>query len=133
MKTINAAGGLVQNPQGEFLFIYRRGKWDLPKGKVDKGEAIEAAALREVREECGIENLRIVRLLKKTYHTYMLKNRIISKETYWYLMKTNWEKKPIPQTEEDITQAIWVDKNKMEELLEHTYENIREVVREFKN
>lgn len=129
MKTIIAAGGLVQNLKGEFLFIFRRGKWDLPKGKTEKGEKIEDAAIREVQEECGISELKIIRPLLKTFHTYELKGKKILKETHWFLMKTNWQGKLIPQNEEDITEAIWVDKKIVKELLENTYDSIKEVVK----
>ncbi len=128
MKKIIAAGGLVKNSEGKFLFIFRRGKWDLPKGKVEKGEKMEDAAIREVQEECGIEDVEIIQPLTKTIHTYELNGEKILKETHWFLMKTNFEKKLIPQKEEDITKAIWADKKKVEELLKKSYETIREVV-----
>ena len=131
MKTIIAAGGLVQNRKGEFLFIFRRGKWDLPKGKVNEGEEIEDAAIREVQEECGIGEIEIVRPLINTIHTYELKGKKILKETHWFLMKTSWDGELIPQTEEDITEVIWADKSRIGYLLGNTFDNIREVVNEF--
>lgn len=127
MKKIIAAGGLVKNSNGEFLFIFRRGKWDLPKGKVDEGEKIDEAALREVQEECGIADVEIIRPLTKTHHNYELNGEKILKETHWFLMKTNGSEKLIPQKEEDITEAIWADEKKLKNILENTYETIRDV------
>lgn len=131
MKKIIAAGGLVQNTKGEYLFIFRRGKWDLPKGKVDKNEKIEDAAIREVEEECGISGLEIIRPISKTYHTYTIKGEKILKETHWFFMKTNRTEKLIPQTEEDITEAVWADKKEVKTLLENTYDTIKDVGKEF--
>ena len=74
---IIAAGGLVTNPQGQILWIFRRGFWDLPKGKVEKMESIEEAALREVEEECGIKQLVLDKLIDKTYHIYKIKGKYI--------------------------------------------------------
>lgn len=108
-KLIEAAGGLVYNPSGQILAIYRRGSWDLPKGKIDKGEGIEAAAIREVQEETGVQKLELGRPLPTTYHTYRLKSgKRVLKRTYWFEMKTT-DLKLIPQTEEDIEKAIWID------------------------
>ena len=129
--TIVAAGGLVQNTKGEFLFIFRRGKWDLPKGKTDKGEKIEDAAISEVKEECGIGELEIICPLITTHHTYELNGEKIPKKTHWFLMKTKWKGKLIPQKTEDITEAIWADEKKVKNLLENTYDTIREVVQDF--
>lgn len=107
-KLIEAAGGLVLNPAGEILFIYRRGFWDLPKGKIDKGESPSEAAIREVCEETGIKQLDLGAELKITYHTYREKDgRRILKRTYWYRMKTE-EVALHPQVEEDIEEAVWM-------------------------
>lgn len=132
MKTIVAAGGLVQNSKGEFLFIFRKGKWDLPKGKVDKEEKIEEAAIREVEEECGIKGLEIIRPVLKTYHTYFAEGEKILKETHWYFMKTSWEGQPVPQTSENIMKALWVEEKEIESLLKNTYDTIKKVIQEFK-
>lgn len=128
-KLIDAAGGLVFNTLGEVLLINRWGKWDLPKGKVEKGEPIDQAALREVEEECGISNLALHNLITKTYHTYPHKGKVVLKTTYWYLMRYSGSEVPTPQTSEDITQAIWVSPFDLDDYLINTYETIREVFR----
>lgn len=131
MKTIIAAGGLVQNKEKKFLLIFRKGKWDLPKGKVEKGEMLETAAVREVTEECGVPDLIIIKPITITGHNYNLEGEKIIKKTHWFLMKTSFTGKPVPQSEEDITKVIWANKKKMKELLSESYENIKAVVRDF--
>lgn len=107
-KLIEAAGGLIFNTErNKILFIYRRSKWDLPKGKIDEGESIKKAAWREVAEECGLKTHRIEDHLCDTFHIYFFKNKWILKKTYWYVM-TAEEEKLIPQAEEDITKAEWI-------------------------
>ncbi len=123
-KVIEAAGGLVLSPENKILFIYRNGKWDLPKGKVEKGESIQEAALREVKEECGIGNdLSLGEYLGKTYHIYEHKNKEILKVSHWFKMYSD-ERKFIPQLEEDITEVVWKNSNEIEEALKNTYPNI---------
>ncbi|MBS1591312.1 MAG: NUDIX domain-containing protein, partial [Bacteroidetes bacterium] len=101
MKTIIAAGGLVYNERGELLMIYRRGKWDLPKGKLDEGETIEMCAVREVKEETGLLEIALIKFTGKTYHNYfdIWLNEDVQKESWWYEMKANSTEKIIPQTE----------------------------------
>ncbi len=125
-KVIVAGGGLVMNERNEILFIYRRGKWDLPKGKIEPGEEIEICALREVMEETGIENLEILRPLSKTYHIY-IENEFIFKETCWFLMQSN-DISLKPQTEEGIKKAVWINRKNMAPQLKNTYESIRDTV-----
>lgn len=125
---IAASGGLVENDKGELLFIKRLGKWDLPKGKVESGEEINTAAVREVEEECGITNLKISKPLPSTFHMYVLKGEIIFKETFWFAMQTDFQKELTPQTEEDITEVRWVNPKKMDEQLKNTYPSIRELL-----
>lgn len=127
-KIIEAAGGLVFNQNEELLMIYRLGKWDLPKGKIEEGEEPNTAALREVEEECGIHNLKLGKGVKRTYHTYNLKGKAILKITYWYYMKYEGEERLIPQTEEDISKVEWVKKTDLPKKLENTYGNIRDLV-----
>lgn len=105
-KVVEAAGGYVENAAGELLLIFRRGSWDLPKGKIDPGESHSEAALREVTEETGIQNLELGQFLTTTFHTYEHKGKRVLKPTYWYKMRTS-DTTLIPQTEEDIEQAIW--------------------------
>jgi 8-oxo-dGTP pyrophosphatase MutT (NUDIX family) len=107
-KLIEAAGGLVYNHGEKALVIFRRDHWDLPKGKIDKGETPAEAAVREVREETGLQELKLGRALPDTYHTYRLKKKRILKRTYWYVMQTT-EEQLVPQAEEDIEKAEWVD------------------------
>lgn len=120
-----AAGGMVTNKDKETLFIYRNDKWDLPKGKVDKGEAVEHAAIREVEEETGVKNLEIDELLKKTYHIFKRNGTYKLKETYWYLMHTAYQGELIPQIDENIVLAEWRPKSQIPELLNNSYENIK--------
>ena len=124
---INAAGGLVKNSQSEYLFIFRRGKWDLPKGKLDEGEDFETAAIREVQEECGITHIELGDLYHLSYHIYEENNDWILKQTNWYLMKSE-EKNLIPQLEEGITQTAWLAINQFEKVRENTYASIDEII-----
>lgn len=129
-KLVEAAGGLVQNQQGNWLFIHRNSMWDLPKGKLEIGERIEDCAVREVAEECGIEEPTIVRKLATTYHTYTLKGKRILKPTYWFLMKSADSSQLVPQTEEGITEVRWVSTQDALELATDSFGSIKEVVRE---
>ncbi len=131
---IEAAGGLVLNPNREFLFIYRYDKWDLPKGKVDENECYESTAKREVSEECGVFGLKILEKLNPTYHLYFLNDgKLAFKKTFWYLMFCeNWEN-PKPQTDEDISKVIWVKKSDISSLLKNTYPSIHELLKEHLN
>lgn len=131
-KLIEAAGGVVKNEKHEMLFILRLGKWDLPKGKIEKGEEIKEAAIREVEEECGIGELTIVSELSPTYHTYSLKGQPILKRTHWFLMQTSDDGELIPQFEEDIEKAVWVNENDLTEQMTNTYNSIRDVLLEIK-
>lgn len=128
---VQAAGGIVENNKGELLFIYRLGCWDLPKGKVEKNESIDIAAAREISEETGLNDLNEQRFLLKTYHTYKQKNKNYLKETTWYTFKTDSNEMLTPQAEEDITQAIWVNREKISEILNNTYPSIVDVVSKY--
>lgn len=127
---IQAGGGLVINEKNEILFIYRRQKWDLPKGKLDTGENIEECAIREVMEETGIKKLTIGNLLVITTHTYEEKGFSVQKETHWFLMNATTLDNPIlsPQLEEDIEKIEWVPFDKIEEYLANSYNTIRLVL-----
>ncbi len=124
-KIEKAAGGLVKNKKEETLFIYRFGKWDLPKGKIEKGESKREAAKREVEEECGVNKLKIDKKLQKTYHIFQRKGREILKITHWYLMYTNYFGALKPQLEEGITKVVFKNDREVKEALKYTYGNIK--------
>ena len=129
-KYIEAAGGLVFNQKNEILAIYRLGKWDLPKGKVEKGETINEAALREVEEECGVSNLQLSDELESTYHTYWMNDKWILKRGYWFKMYYSGNEQLIPQTEEDIEKVCWLPSKQLETFKANTYASILEVIKE---
>lgn len=124
---VNAAGGLIQNSKNEYLFIYRRGKWDLPKGKLDEGENFETAAIREVKEECGINQIELGELFHISYHIYEENMEWILKQTNWYLMKSD-DVELIPQLSEGITDLAWLQKAQFEKVLQNTYASIAEII-----
>lgn len=133
LTPIIAAGGIVVNPNEEILWIFRRGFWDLPKGKLDPGETIEACALREVIEETGIQDLVLGALVLTTKHQYhdAYLNTEVEKTTYWYKMSTSSIQKGIPQTEEDIEAIEWVKKEALQPYLDTTYDTIKLVMKAF--
>ena len=127
-----AAGGVVQK-NDRLLFIYRKGKWDLPKGKIDSGESPKEAALREVEEECGITGHRIVKSLPSTFHIYRSvyknqKSKWIFKETQWFEMSYSGENPGRPETDEGITRIRWFARNELNEVWSNTYENLKLVI-----
>lgn len=129
-SVMQAAGGLIRHFQKGYLFIYKRGYWDLPKGKVDKGETMEQAAVRECMEETGITGLSIEKNLGLTFHIFEQKEKYILKITQWYLMNTLDNQPLVPQVEEDIEKVEWIDNEKM--LIDEsfkTYPSIREVMK----
>ena len=128
---IEAAGGLVVNPFGQFLFIFRYGKWDLPKGKVEAEEIIKDAAVREVEEETDIHQLKIQYPLIRTMHIYDDRGKRFIKHTWWYHMTTTQYKVPTPQKEEGITHAEWIDRSRLDEIIKNTYPSIIEVINSF--
>jgi 8-oxo-dGTP pyrophosphatase MutT (NUDIX family) len=125
-KWIEAAGGCVF-AEDSMLWMFRLGKWDLPKGKIEKGENTQEAALREVEEECGISDLEIQAELEPTYHVYYFKEKWILKKTHWFLMKSG-KVELTPQIEEGITEVLWVKMSDIEMQLSNTYPGIRELV-----
>ncbi|MBN2682196.1 MAG: NUDIX domain-containing protein [Bacteroidales bacterium] len=126
---IEAAGGLVENSNGDILSIFRLGKWDLPKGKVEKGERIEQAAIREVEEECGINDLKIINKLPSTFHTFHKGHTRFLKQTYWFKMLYEGNQTPKPQLEEDITEVKWFSTDKISEIEANTFISIIELLR----
>ena len=127
---IEAAGGFIEK-DNEFLFIHRQGIWDLPKGKLEKGETIKNAAIRECEEECGIKQLSITKQLSSSFHLYKYKKGFALKQSYWFYMKSDYSKKLTPQIEEDIDEVKWFSKHEIETIiLKHTYYTIRDVINE---
>jgi ADP-ribose pyrophosphatase YjhB (NUDIX family) len=128
---IEAAGGIVQNNQKELLFIYRLDKWDLPKGKVEAGEAIADCAVREVEEETGVTHLTIEQKIGETYHTYNAYGKHYLKTTHWYYMTCPSKQILVPQTEENIDQIKWVSTKDINEPLSNTYPSIKDILVQF--
>jgi 8-oxo-dGTP pyrophosphatase MutT (NUDIX family) len=127
---IKAAGGVVITPDHHILMIFRRGRWDLPKGKLDEGEDLESCAIREVKEETGISSVKLKEPLITTYHTYVQQNMHYLKESHWYFMEAANKEKLLPQQEEDIEECRWVPLKDVSKYLDHTHASIAEVMRE---
>ncbi|MGK2864554.1 MAG: NUDIX hydrolase [Chitinophagaceae bacterium] len=125
---VKAAGGLVKNEMDEILVIFRRGKWDLPKGKLDKDESLDACAVREVEEETGLKKITLEAPLLVTYHTYHEGTRFILKESHWFAMKTKSNQKLTPQTEEDIHEIKWVNTKDINSYLKNTFPSVVDVL-----
>ncbi|MEI7500766.1 MAG: hypothetical protein WCK84_10000 [Bacteroidota bacterium] len=155
-RFIPAAGGLVKNEKGEYLFIHRLGHWDLPKGKIDKKDIQEpfpgmqkysfrinsdggfpphpsaagSAAIREVKEETGLKSVKIKRDLACTWHIYALKEKRILKQTWWFEMEADSAQKLKPQVSEGIFLVKWTNPNAIHCIMSHTYASIRELLLE---
>ena len=127
---VEAAGGLVERTDNKLLFIFRNNKWDLPKGGVEKKELIIEAAQREVVEETGVSDLIVQKQLSETFHIFKKGKRFRLKKTYWFKMSTSYMGKTKPQTEEGIKKTEWVSKEKIDEILNDAFENIRIIVLE---
>jgi 8-oxo-dGTP pyrophosphatase MutT (NUDIX family) len=126
-QKIETAGGLVKR-KNEFLFIERNGLWDLPKGKVEKNETIEKAAVREIEEECGIKQPSLNYLLGYTFHTYKYEGTPVLKKNWWFMLDYTGSKKVTPQVEEGISQVVWLKKKQWGKVLENTYPSIIQVL-----
>lgn len=126
---IQAGGGMVANEKAEYLFIFRRGKWDLPKGKLDEGETIADCALREVMEETGLKQVNMGDHLCNTYHVYHEKGKFILKESVWYQMQCDSKQALTPQTEEDIMEIKWLAPEAWGSIMNDTFPSIKEVLK----
>jgi 8-oxo-dGTP pyrophosphatase MutT (NUDIX family) len=124
---IEAAGGIVTNNFQEWLLIKRSGVWDLPKGKVDTGETVRQAAVREVKEETGISSVSIVKELSPSYHIYPMDDEWVFKRTYWFLMLGSKDRLK-PQKEEKISEAIWINEQALKKVIPHMYPSLLNVV-----
>jgi 8-oxo-dGTP pyrophosphatase MutT (NUDIX family) len=120
-----AGGGLVYNKNGDVLFIFRNGKWDLPKGGTEKGEDIEQTSMREVEEETGVNGLKITKKLQKTYHIFKRNGVYKLKITHWFEMQTDFEGIPEGQIDEGIDKVEWKNPTQIQEALKNSYENIK--------
>ena len=129
-NVIVAAGGLILNPSKDILFIFRRGKWDFPKGKLDPGETLDKCAVREVKEETGLQHVRLIEPLLVTYHAYDENGKHMLKETHWYLMHAAGDQPMTPQHDEDIEDLKWVSKKDLDKYFRHTYPIIKDIIKE---
>lgn len=129
LKEIVAAGGLVFNQENKILLIYRRGAWDLPKGKLDDGETIEQCAIREVEEEVGLKNITLVSFIDYTTHTYFDKwvGEEVIKKAYWFKMQVP-NQTLVLQTEEDIEKAVWINEYEWQKYKSDCYQNIQYII-----
>lgn len=125
LPLVEAAGGLVKNTEGKTLFIFRNGKWDLPKGKTEKKESMEETAVREVVEETGVKGLMITDFLMQTYHVFKRNGEYRLKLTHWYAMKTEYDGPLSPEEDEGIVEVVWKNDAEAAEALQNSYENIK--------
>ncbi len=130
-KAIEAAGGVVVNEKKEILFIFRLNKWDLPKGKLEKGENLEECAIREVEEETGLVNLKLKKKIAETYHTYNAFGKHFIKTSHWYYITCSRKQHLVPQTEEDITEIAWISQETISKPMENTYPSIKDIIAKF--
>lgn len=128
MNYIEAAGGIVINERGQLLFIFRHGKWDLPKGKLEPGELPGTGGIREVEEECNVHIAGITRELEPTWHAYELKENTVLKKTWWYLMSCADDRHMQPQTDEGITEVRWFNPDELEVITSNTYPLIKGII-----
>lgn len=127
-KKIKAAGGIVKSGN-EQLFIKRNGKWDIPKGKMEKGEKPRETAIREIQEECGLKgNLTIESKLLKTYHCYFMYDQSVLKKTTWFVLNYEGSKTVEAQAEEGITEVVWLKKNQLSKVKNNTFSSVRDVL-----
>lgn len=127
---LEAAGGIVHHISDAFLMIKRFGVWDFPKGKIEKGETTTEAALREVEEETGVKELRIIQDFPIVFHIYRHARQWIVKKTFWFYMESDFKGKPEPQKEEDILEAAWIPKAQLPHYLSQSYDSLRELIKD---
>ena len=125
LPVVEAAGGLVYNNKREILFIYRNGKWDIPKGRIEKKESHQEAAVREVEEETGITGLEVKKFLTTTYHVFKRNGKFKLKVTYWFEMYSEFDGEFIPQIDEGLLKVKWKNFEKTQKALRDSYENIK--------
>ena len=125
---IEAAGGIVQNENKELLFIFRRGKWDLPKGKIENNETPEICAVREIEEETGVNNLTLKHKVGETYHIYEERGLSILKISHWFYFVGIGKQTILPQIEEDIAEVKWIPTRNIKEPMANTYKNIKDIL-----
>lgn len=129
---IEAAGGVVLNQKKELLFIFRRGKWDLPKGKLEAGESYEICAEREIEEETGVNQLKLIDKITNTYHIYEERGQTVLKTSHWFYFTTTFDGNTEPQTEEDISEIKWFSKNEYYKIpILNTFDAIKDVIDNF--
>lgn len=128
---IHAAGGIVQNENKDVLFIFRKGKWDLPKGKIDKSEHPETAAIREITEETGVQNLLLHQKIGETYHVYHAFGKHFIKQTDWFYLTCSGVQNLLPQIEEDITKVTFIPTKNIRIATNQTYAAIKDILRTF--
>ncbi len=128
-KVVKAAGGLVRK-KDKFLMIYRMKKWDLPKGKIEKGERNRKAASREVQEECNV-TVKVDAKICTTWHTYTMNKRAMIKKTRWYVMDVVDDSKMRPDPSEDIEETRWMSRKEIYHALEHSYKSISYVFEQY--
>lgn len=129
---LHSGGGVVLNESGDVLMIFRRGKWDLPKGKQDEGEDIEQCAVREVCEETGLKHVQLKHKICNTLHIYPMNNKLILKHTAWYMMQGSAKEQLLPQQEENIEHVMWVKPSEIPQLLQNSFETITDLLVEAK-
>lgn len=128
-KVIQAAGGIVEK-EGKLLLIYRKKRWDIPKGKLDKKETVKECAMREVEEETGVK-VKVEKKIEAVWHTYTSNKKYILKKTHWYAMTCLNDKKMAPQKAEGIKKVEWMDLEQVRVALHDSYRSIRYVMQEY--